>query len=200
MRLLAVAVVVACLTGACSGESGDSTSPTTTVAPSASVPGGPVPDGACAAFRGATGSLSSTGARPESLLVAADAEILDCLDKVTFTFVSLGNGLPPGYTVAYRDVAAEPLKDGDTEISVPGDAFLVVTMKPALSTDPRLEGNPPTYRGNLRLAYERAHHLQSVQKLPDLDGSVQWVIGLDGTRPFLVDSTMNPPRVSVYIG
>ncbi len=204
MRLVALAVVVACLTGACSSGSGDSSSSTTTTttAPTAgAVPTSATPDSACATFRGATQSLSSTGERPASLLIDADAESIGCLDKVTFTFETLGNGLPPGYSVAYRDLNAEPLKDGDTEISAPpGSAFLVVTMTPAASTDPRVDDHPPTYRGNLRLSYGKTNHLDSVLKLPDTKDSVQWVIGLDSMRPFLVDSAMNPPRVSIYIG
>ena len=72
----------------------------------------PVGDPACPAFRGTTAPLVSTGERPGALLVDASAEVVGCLDRVTFTFQSLGDGTPPGYSVAYRDIDAEPLLDG----------------------------------------------------------------------------------------
>ena len=138
MRLVALAVVVACLTGACSSGSGESSSaPTSTTAalagaaPVASV----APDPTCPTFRGATQLLSSTGERAASLLVDAEAQSVGCLDRVTFTFATMGNGLPPGYSVAYQDVEADPLLDGTDRITPPpGAAFLVVTMSPASSS------------------------------------------------------------------
>ena len=63
-----------------------------------------------------------------------------------------------------------------------------------------MEEQPATYRGNLRLSYGENHHLEIVQKLPDVLGAIEWVIGLDSERPFVVDSAAGPPRVSVYIG
>jgi hypothetical protein len=103
--------------------------------------------------------------------------------------------------VAYRDLDAEPLLDDDgNPITIPAAAVLVVTIAPAASSDPRVEDRPPTYLGNLRLSYGETHHLEAVQKLPDVPGAVQWAIGLDGPRPFLVDSATGPTRVSVYIG
>jgi hypothetical protein len=198
MRLVALALGVACIAAACSSGADDpsSSSPTSTTA----APIAPVDPG-CAPFHGTTAPLSSTGARPPALLVDASAEMVGCLDRVTFEFESLGDGTPPGYRVGYRDVAVEPLLDADgNEISLPGNAFLLVELAPAASVDPRAEDQPQTYLGNLRLSYGDNHHLQIVQKLPDVFGTVQWVIGLDGERPFLVDSAAGPARVSVYIG
>jgi hypothetical protein len=197
MRLAAVAVAAACLVAGCSSGSGDSAAPTTTIAAVAP----PAVDPACPPFRGTTAPLSSTGDRPPALLVDATAEAVGCLDRVTFEFASLGDGTPPGYTVAYRDLEADPvLNEEGNPIPVPGDAVLVVTITPAASVDPRVEDLPPTYLGNLRLSYGENHHLEAVQKLPDVPGAVQWAIGLDGPRPFLVDSATGPTRVSVYIG
>jgi hypothetical protein len=198
MRLAALALGVACVTAACSSGGADqSSSPTATTAPVVA----PATDASCARFHGTTAPLSSTGERPVSLLVDASAEMVGCLDRVTFEFESLGDGTPPGYQVAYRDVAAEPLHDANgNEISLPGNAFLLVHISPAASTDVRVEEQPATYRGNLRLSYGENHHLEIVQKLPDVLGAIEWVIGLDSERPFVVDSAAGPPRVSVYIG
>ncbi len=77
----------------------------------------------------------------------------------------------------------------------------MVKIQPAASSDPaRPEGDQQTYRGNLRLAYEGEHHLQIVEKTCDGDGTVNWIIGLDSVRPFVVDRAQNPSRISVLIG
>ena len=136
------------------------------------------------------------------LLIDATAGVDACLDQVTFTFRSLGNGTPPGYVVQYVDPARQPFTDGTppVPISLPGTAFLLVKIKPASSTDPLLPGNPQTYTGNLSLDYGAHHHLQIVRELPDADGAVMWAIGLDAKEPFLVDRAESPTRVTVYIG
>jgi hypothetical protein len=182
------------LAGCSSG--GDSAAPSTTAASTTTVPG----LSACPNFRGSTTSLSSQGAVGPGFLVDATAQGLDCLDKVSFVFDPAG-GLPPGYTVGYQDVATTPLTDCGTPISLPGNAFLVVKIQPAASNDPaRPEGDQQTYRGNLRLSYEGEHHLQIVQKTCDSDGAVNWIIGLDSVRPFVVDRAQDPSRVNVLIG
>lgn len=194
--LVAVAMVTL---AACQGGSGDSasTSTSTTAAP----PGATAP-GTCPGFRGATTVLRAVGATAPAVLIGAEAGAIGCLDQVTFTFRSLGDGTPPGYTVQYQDPAQEPFLDGDPPgpISLPGNAFLVVKMSPALSVDPFVEGAPSTYDGNLSLEYGDHSHLQIVRKLPDAQNTVVWVIGLDSVRPFRVDRAEDPTRVTVYIG
>lgn len=181
--------------GACSGGGSESSAPTTTAAVT-TVPG----QSPCANFRGSTTALSSEGDASLGFLVDAQAEGLECLDRVTFVF-DPADGVPPGYTVRYQDVAAEPLTDCGEPIALPANAFLVVVLEPAASNNPFLpEGDQQTYRGNLRLAYGPTHHLQIVQKTCDGAGTVNWIIGLDGVRPFLVDRAQHPSRVSVLIG
>jgi hypothetical protein len=204
MRLVALALVVVCGAAACGGgSSGSSASPTSTT--TAGTPA-PAADPTCTQFHGTEGPLTSVGDRPEGLLNDAYVEQIGCLDRVTFVFESLGDGTPPSYTVAYRDLAKEPLLDENGNATdLPAAAALVVTMTPARSTDPRVPDAPPTYRGNLRLVYGDTHHIDIVRKMPDGQGAdgkdtVQWVIGLDSVRPFLVDSTINPTRISVYVG
>ncbi|MFI5053628.1 MAG: hypothetical protein ACHQDE_04645 [Acidimicrobiia bacterium] len=198
-RVVTVALLMAALVG-CSGggDSATSTKPTSQPAPSTS---------GCPRFRGVTTKLESVGATSPGFLIDATAGTAGCLDQVTFTFdtgtADTGTAPgTPGYVVQYRDPAQEPFLDGDppVPIDVPGQAFLVVTMKPALSTNPLIEGRPQTYTGNLSLAYGDHHHLQIVRKLPDGSNTVEWVIGLDGRRPFLVDRAENPARITVYIG
>jgi hypothetical protein len=194
--LLAVAVslLAACQGG---GGSGDAASTATTVPPTTV----PAP-GTCPGFRGATTVLQSLGPTAPAALTDAEAGAIGCLDQVTFTFQTLGDGTPPGYTVQYEDPEQHPFLDGDPPepISLPGAAFLVVRMSPAASVDPFTDGAPATYLGNLSLEYGDHHHLQIVRKLPDAESAVVWVIGLDAPRPFRVDRAANPPRVTVYIG
>ncbi len=146
--------------------------------------------------------LKSVGPTAPALLTAADAGAVGCLDQVTFTFRSLGDGTPPGYTVEYQDPAQDPIVDGDPPqpISLPGNAFVVVKMHPARSVDPFAEGAPSTYTGNISLEYGDHHHLEIVRELPDGNNTVNWVIGLDSVRPFRVDRAENPTRITVYIG
>jgi len=161
----------------------------------------------CPWFRGSTTQINSTGPTAPGFLIDATAGAQGCLDVVTFTLRTRGDGTPPGYSVGYRNVQVDPFLDGDppSPIDVPGSAFLAVTISPALSSDPTADGNPATYLGNLALQYGDHHHLEIVRELPDgktPDGqdTVNWVIGLDATRPFRVDRAANPPRVMILIG
>jgi hypothetical protein len=207
VRIRGLVVVLALALAACSGGSGgsdDASRATTTSAPTTTVAG--VSD-LCPWFHGATTQLSSTGPTAPGFLTDATAGAQGCLDVVTFTLQTRGDGTPPGYSVGYRNVEIDPFLDGDppSRIDVPGNAFLAVTITPALSSDPTVEGNPSTYLGNLALQYGDHHHLEIVRELPDgktADGqdTVNWVIGLDGQRPFRVDRAANPPRVMVLIG
>jgi hypothetical protein len=199
---VAIALVVGAL-AACSGGGGNSaTAPTTTLAPTTTTAAPAPTTPACAPFRGVTTTLRSVGPTAPGFLVDATAGASGCLDRVTFTFDSGAALEPPGYVVGYRDAAKHPFVDGDppVPIDVPGSEHLVVTIKPALSTNPAIAGRPQTYTGNLSLEYGEHHHLQIVRKLPDGADTVQWVIGLDGRRPFIVDRATNPMRITVYIG
>jgi hypothetical protein len=195
---MVVAFAMASL-AACQGGGGNSasTGTSTTTAPV----GVPAPS-TCPGFRGATTALQSVGPTAPAVLIGAEAGAAGCLDQVQFTFRSLGDGTPPGYLVQYRDPTQDPFLDGDppVPISLPGPAYLVVTVSPALSVDPLVEGRPSTYAGNLSLEYGQHSHLQIVRKLPDGQNTVVWVIGLDSVRPFRVDRAENPPRVTVSIG
>jgi hypothetical protein len=193
VRPLLVVCVLALACGACDSGASQTTSSTATTA----VPG--TPAGPCPTFHGTTSRAASVGTRPVGLLTDATAGVAGCLDVVTFTFQSLGNGTPPGYVVEYKD---PPFSDGDPprELSLDGVAFLAVTISPAASVDITKEDTPRTYLGNLLLQYEDHHHLVLVRKFDDALGSVKWVIALDGKRPFLVDSAADPARISIYIG
>jgi hypothetical protein len=207
VRIRGLVVVLALVLAACSGGSGgsdDASRATTTSTPPPTVPGA---SDQCAGFRGATTQINSIGPTAPGFLTDATAGAQGCLDVVTFTFQTRGDGTPPGYSIGYRNVEIDPFTDGDppSPIDVPGNAFLEVTIWPALSSDPSVDGNPPTYLGNLSLQYGDHHHLEIVRELPDgktADGqdTVHWVIGLDATRPFRVDRAANPPRVMILIG
>ncbi len=209
-NVVLVGLVVLAL-GACSGGGSDeaSSSTTTTRVPATTAPVTTVAGGSdlCPSFHGSTTSLVSSGVTAPGFRVYATAGAEGCLDVVTLTFRTRGDGTAPGYSVAYRDLSEDPLLDGDppTAIDVPGSAHLVVSIAPAASTDVSVEGNPSTYSGNLSLDYGDHHHLVIVRELPDGKDAagqetVNWVIGLDSVRPFRVDRAANPPRVRILIG
>jgi hypothetical protein len=138
---------------------------------------------------------------PKDILFLTDAVATPqpCYDKITFTFTSTGADLPPGYEVEYKK---PPFTEGpqNSPVETVGSAFLVVTFKPAASTDGRDPANPKqTYLGNLRLSLRGTHHTCIVRHLADGLGTVNWLIGLDTKRPFTVDAYNNPPRVDVLI-
>jgi hypothetical protein len=217
---LAVAValgVAMAMTGlvACSGGGSDDASSSTTTVPTTAAPVTAAPvttlpgqSDTCPDFRGVTTSLTSGGPTAPAFLVDAIAGAVGCLDVVTLTFQTRGDGTPPGYTVGYQDQSKQPFKDGDppSDIEVPGAATLAVTVAPAASTDTSVPDSPQqTYTGNLSLDYGDHHHLVIVRELPDGkdpagQDTVNWVIGLDSVRPFRVDRAANPPRVMILIG
>jgi hypothetical protein len=139
---------------------------------------------------------------PKDLLFLTDAVATPqpCYDKITFTFQSTGADLPPGYDVEYQK---PPFTEGPNKSPVEtlGSAFLMVTFKPAASSDGRDPARPKqTYLGNLRLALSPdMHHTCIVRHMEDGLGTVNWLIGLDTKRPFTVDAYNNPPRVDVLI-
>ncbi|MEX2100155.1 MAG: hypothetical protein WEB19_01960 [Acidimicrobiia bacterium] len=201
------AFAVALALTACSGGGGSDTER----APDTVPEGAAQPVAAsCQSFRGAFEARTSTGPVAPGLLVDAVAGGVGCLDRVEFTFRSLGNntvtgqGLAPGYTVEYAE--SNQFIDGGVSISIDGSAWLLVTMKPASSYELPVEGAPPnakrapTYLGNLLLRWTEFNHLEVVRRLEDVDDTVQWVIGLDSKRPFVVDAARDPTRISVWIG
>jgi hypothetical protein len=192
--LLIVGTVSACSTGG--GRA--STAPTTVV------PAAPPVAGPCATFRGAEAPRTSTGPTAPGLLTGATAGAVGCLDQVEFTFASKGDGtvagagLAPGYDVQYVD---PPFKDGDTPISIQGNAFLLVTMKPAATYDVTDPAHPTkTYTGPLLLRWNQHNHLEVVRELPDTADGAVWIISLDGKRPFAVDAARDPTRITIWIG
>jgi hypothetical protein len=201
--LAALALV---LLSACTGGGSDAASTTSTTVPAAAAGPGPAPD-ACTSFRGSTTPRTSTGPTATGLLIDATAGGVGCLDRVEFTFRSLGDGtiegqgLAPGYTVEYKDDGH--FMDGDTAISVDGQAWLLVTMKPAssyeINPDPTAK-KVATYLGNLLLRWSTHNHLQVVRRLEDVQDTVQWVISLDEKRPFVVDAARDPTRITIWIG
>ena len=200
MGALALALVVGVLAG-CGGGSDDAASTSTTVAPA---PSGGAPVDQCATFRGAEAPRASTGPTAPGLLTNATAGAVGCLDQVEFTFASKGDGTPqgaglaPGYDVQYVE---GPFSDGGTPISIQGNAFLQVTMKPAATYDTTDPAHPTkTYSGPLLLRWSQEHHLQVVREMPDAGDSVVWIISLDSQRPFVVDAARDPTRITIWIG
>src|SRR5215203_930534 len=108
---------------ACSGGGGDeASSSTTTTAPTTAAPVATVAGGSdsCPGFHGSTAALTSSGPTAPAFLIDATAGAQDCLDVVTLTFQTRGDGTPPGHTVGYHNAKVDPIKDADTEIDVPG--------------------------------------------------------------------------------
>jgi len=201
VRVVASALALATALAAChEGANGAAGSASTTALASASASSAPSAAGGCPRFHGATVERTATGPAASAVLAGATAGESDCTAQVTFEFQAASDTRPPGYTVKYVDPNVQPFLDGDPPrpISVTGRAFLLVQLAPASSEDPSQPGHG--YRGNLSLDLSGASHVTMVRKLPDANGAVVWVIGLDGVRPFAVDAAEAPTRATVLIG
>jgi hypothetical protein len=124
LLLVATLGLAACSGGGGDGGAGDASSSST---PSSTTPAAPVTTLAgasdCAGFRGSTTSLTSSGPTAPGFLIDATAGAQGCLDVVTLTFQTRGDGTPPGYVVRYRDVSKEPFTEAPqpTEATQPAE-------------------------------------------------------------------------------
>lgn len=142
---------------------------------------------ACGDGRGARTSASQT---EMAFLTGVAIERGDCA-RVTFAFEQD----VPGYRVAYEPAETALVEDGSgRRIALPGDAFLVVRLEPAMTAHISDDGSlTPTYEGPRRFAGDPA-----VVKTGDFEGVVRWTIGVGEARPF--DVHVDGSRLTVAIG
>jgi hypothetical protein len=90
----------------------------------------------------------------------------------------------PGYRVAYEPAETALVEDASgRRIALPGEAFLVVRLEPAMTAHLLDDGSlRQTYDGPRRFAGDPA-----LAKTGDFEGVVRWTIGLAAPRPFAVD-------------
>jgi hypothetical protein len=126
-----------------------------------------------------------------------------CLDVARFEFEEpgVGAGLPPGYVVEYRP---GPFLVGEgeeaQEADIAGSAFLVVTLEAtARGVSAETSGQMLTYTGPTDFVPGALAHLQEMMLVVDAPDRMEWVIGVDDERPFLVDAAAGPPRVTIKI-
>jgi hypothetical protein len=144
-------------------------------------------------------------------MVDAVTEPHVCYDKISFVF-DPGDSpdMPPGYLVEYRKPPFVEGVNTTTEGFDEAKAYLYVEMQPTSTVDLRFAGSGRrTYRGNLRLALDKAiQHTVIVEWLDQVedttpedptDDKIIWVIGLDEKRPFTVDSANQPPRINILV-
>lgn len=150
-------------------------------------------------------------------LIDATAQATACYDQITFVFqpgdaTNLPPNVspsvyPPSYTVQYKQPPFAPGLQSSAESLSGVHAILEVILNPASEVDNRPRGAGQTYKGNLRLQLKGLQHTLIVELLntypqpsPDPNKSVMvFLIGVDAKRPFLTQSAIEPPRVSVLI-
>ena len=148
---------------------------------------------------------TGTAARP-SCSSKRSAGARGCLDVVTFTFRTRGDGTPPGYTVGYRDddaAAVRRRRPAHRDRRAGERDLLGHRSRPRRSTDPTRRGTArSTYAGQpVRLALRRAppppDRAEAARRRRRRAETVNWVIGLDSVRPFRVDrAKFREPGVS----
>lgn len=131
-----------------------------------------------------------------SLLTAVRTGLQPCSDRVTFEF---RDGAAPQYVIEYRP---GPFSFGESEmpLTLQGSAYLVVQFPHASGVDLSDPAATPTYTGPDSIIPTGLTHVREVRKIEDFEAVLQWVIGLDSTRPFTVGVLDGPPRVYIDFG
>lgn len=187
--LVAATALTACSDGGGGDDAGDGVPPPTGLG-----------DESGCLTNGSTVAREGTEAPDAVLLTDVDVSEEGFCDRVRFEFESLGPAdLPPYYTAEYQ---TGPFVDPETEdeVEVGGDAYLVITFTQTLSVDIRDPQGPPTYLGDEVIQPSGLNALQEARLLSEVDGTMQWIIGLSSERPFVVDGASRPSRVIVIIG
>lgn len=103
----------------------------------------------------------------------------------------------PGYLVQYVDgpVVADP--SGEV-VEVAGDHVLAIRLEPSSGFDLLDRPDMPTYTGPTRISADTAVVTEAVLT-GDFEAVLNWVLGIDGERPFLVTTLDSPPRLGVDV-
>ena len=148
----------------------------------------------------ATSARSSAAPEPIFLLTDVRPAAEKCVDRISFDFRP-DRMAAPGYHVEYRPAGEAQVEDASgRHIDVDGSAFLVVRLAPAATAN--LSGSKLkfTYTGPRRLRPERTRFVREVVKTGDFESVVTWAIGLREERPFRVETSKSPPRLTVVVG
>jgi hypothetical protein len=188
--LIAVIITSASLLSACSGDEKQVSTGSPTTTSEATTTSTVSCDAADATADAKTGG--TTVAEP-SLLTAVRTGRQPCSDRVTFEF---RDGSPPEYRIEYE---SGPFTFGESglPLTIQGNAFLVVAFPHASGVDLSEPAAPVTYTGPDSIIPDGLAHVAEVRKLEDFEAVLQWVIGLDSTRPFTVRVLDGPPRVYI---
>lgn len=142
---------------------------------------------------GTFGTTTVTGAGTGyGLLADVDATADGTVDRVTFTF----EGVRPGYRVGYVERPIVEDGSGD-EVTVDGEAVLLVHFEPASGFDLRGEGRQ-VYRGPNELDLATRVVLDVV-RASDFEASLEWAVGVDTRAGFRVRTADDPSRVIVEV-
>jgi hypothetical protein len=149
--------------------------------------------------------VPTTSSTPPGYLVKYENEpplpgqfVDDATTETTTTTTTTTTTLPPTTNAdgTPTDTSADTETETETEperVDVAGDAWLVVTFDATSGfnlLDPEV---PPVYTGDSEFIPGDMVHVVEMQLIHDFDGSVVWVIGVEGgQRPFTVDSTVDP--------
>lgn len=148
------------------------------------------------AFSGGTEAQISPPGATTRLLTGVDIDAPGCVETVAFTFQPATLETPPGFDIAY---ASPPFRDSGSgrEVTVSGDAFLVVRIRPAALADLDQPGAPATYTGPRVITPSDTTAVTEVAFFDGFEGQLAWVIGLDQERPFLVDAATDVLTITV---
>jgi hypothetical protein len=138
------------------------------------------------AFRTAAGSQAH-GAHPAARLVGIQTSRQEGFERVEFTFDRAPPGWRAGYTSAIRDAAGR-------QVALRGKALLSVAFQPAVA---HRVGGASSFGARSRTPAYAA--LQEVRLASDLEGRVQFGLGLATRAGFRVLEATAPSRIIVDV-
>jgi len=149
------------------------------------------------AFTGGTTPVSEPPPDDLGVALLADLRVAghpdEAVDRVVLEF---RNGVP-GYEIGF----AEPpfTEDGSgREVSVAGEEHLRVRMQPASRADLSGDEAVLVYEGPDRVTGD-TDAVTEVVRTGDFEAVLEWIIGLDGERPFRAYTLDGPPRLVIDV-
>lgn len=191
--LVALACLFALLAAACGSDE-----PTSASSPAATAESSPTatplePIGEADTDRKGTDDFP-IGDTEVALLTDVRASAHEGFDRVVFTF---DVEEAPTWRVEY---AEEPVNDTSGEqVTVRGEATLVVGLAPAAGVDLSGDEPEPTYTGSKRFTPSGTSAVVELALVEDFEANLSWIIGVDGRRPFAAEFLADPVRLVIDV-
>ncbi|CAB4883265.1 unannotated protein [freshwater metagenome] len=173
---------------------------TTTAAPATTTPATTTPATTASTCQPRGNTLAAKKNFPEQLsaLIGKDIRVgtHDCFERVVIELQPGVAPIPspfPGYWVRYA-TGPITLSPSDLPVTITGNAVLLISMGSWMQT---MEG--AGYQGPQQIFPTNVSHIRELRMIENYEGMMQWAVGLDAPRNFVVATLSNPPRLVIDI-